>query len=131
MPMAAGRAGNFMIKTPNGECMISKGETTNGLAARLSNGVDSPVIDQTGLKGKYDLRLRYDPSSMPGGRGGPKDPLDPAPAGGGPAIVPSSVILSSCRGVFQKGSFEPHPGLAAVFWYRSSCLLREAGRTSA
>ncbi|SPE39659.1 conserved hypothetical protein [Candidatus Sulfopaludibacter sp. SbA3] len=37
------------------------------------------------MKGKYDWRLRYDPSSMPGGRGGPKDALDPAPAGGDPA----------------------------------------------
>ena len=83
--MAAGRAGNFMMMTPNGECMISKGQTMDGLAARLSNGLDRPVIDQTGLKGKYDLRLRYDPSSMSGGRDGPKDPLDPAPAGGDPA----------------------------------------------
>ena len=77
-PMAAGRAGNFMMMTPNGECMISNGETMDGLAAQLSNGFDRPVIDQTGLKGKYDLRLRYDPSSMPGGRGGPKDALEPS-----------------------------------------------------
>lgn len=84
-PMAAGRAGNFKMMTPNGECLISRGETLDGLAAQLSNGFDRPVIDQTGLKGKYDLKLRYDPSSMPGGRGGPKDALDPAPAGGDPA----------------------------------------------
>jgi uncharacterized protein (TIGR03435 family) len=84
-PMAAGRAGNFMMMTPNGECMMSRGVTMDGLAAELSNGFDRPVIDQTGLKGKYDLKLRYDPSSMPGGRGGPKDALDPAPAGGDPA----------------------------------------------
>jgi len=84
-PMAASRAGNFMMMTPNGECMISNGQTMDGLAAQLSNGFDRPVIDQTGLKGKYDLKLRYDPSSMPGGRGGPKDALDPAPAGGDPA----------------------------------------------
>jgi len=79
---AAGRAGAFMMMTPNGECMISNGQTMDGLAAQLSGGFDRPVIDQTGLKGKYDLRLRYDPSSMSGGRGGPKDALDPAPAGG-------------------------------------------------
>jgi uncharacterized protein (TIGR03435 family) len=85
-PMAAGRAGNFMMMmTPNGECMISRGETMDGLTAQLSNGFDRPVIDQTGLKGRYDLKLRYDPSSMPGGRSGPKDALDPAPAGGDPA----------------------------------------------
>jgi uncharacterized protein (TIGR03435 family) len=71
-PMAAGLAGNFMMMmTPNGECMISKGQSLDGLAAQLSDRFDRPVIDQTGLKGKYDLRLRYDPSSMPGGRSSP------------------------------------------------------------
>jgi uncharacterized protein (TIGR03435 family) len=81
-PAAAGRAANFMVMTPNGECLISKGETMEGLAAQLSNGFDRPVIDQTGLKGKYDFRLRYDPSSLSGGRGGPKDALDAALAAG-------------------------------------------------
>jgi uncharacterized protein (TIGR03435 family) len=68
-PRAAGRAAHFVMMTPNGECMISDGQTMDGLAMQLSNRFDRPVIDQTGLKGKYDLRLRYDPSSMPGGRG--------------------------------------------------------------
>jgi uncharacterized protein (TIGR03435 family) len=85
--VAAGRAGTFMMMTPSGECMISNGQTLKGLAAQLSNRFDRPVIDQTGLKGKYDLRLRYDPSSLPGGRGGPimmKDGRGAAPAGGDP-----------------------------------------------
>jgi uncharacterized protein (TIGR03435 family) len=88
-PMAGGRAGNFMIMTPNGECMVSNGQTMDGLARQLSNRFDRPVIDQTGLKGKYDLKLRYDPSSMPAGRGGTimmiKDGPGPGPAGGDPA----------------------------------------------
>jgi uncharacterized protein (TIGR03435 family) len=84
-PMLAGRAGSFTMMTPGGECMISNGQTMGGLAVRFSDRFDRPVIDQTGLKGKFDLRLRYDPSSMPGGRGGPKDALDPAPADGDPA----------------------------------------------
>ncbi len=90
-PIAAGRAGNLVIMTPNGECMISNGQTMDGLAMQLSNRFDRPVIDQTGLKGKYDLRLRYDPSSMPAGRGDRsmtkdiKDDLGPGPAGGDPA----------------------------------------------
>jgi uncharacterized protein (TIGR03435 family) len=89
-PMAADRAGNFTMMTPNGECMIANGQTMDGFAKELSNRFDRPVIDQTGLKGKYDLRLRYDPSSMPGGRGGPmskdiKDDPGPGPVGGDPA----------------------------------------------
>jgi uncharacterized protein (TIGR03435 family) len=89
-PRAAGRASNFTMMTPNGECMISNGQSMEGLAAQLSNRFDRPVIDQTGLQGKYDLRLRYDPSSMPGGRGGPmskdaRDDAGPGPASGDPA----------------------------------------------
>ena len=86
-PLAAGRVRNFTMMTPNGECMISNGQTMDGLAKELSNRFDRPVIDQTGLKGKYDLRLRYDPSSMPGGRGSPimskdiRDDPGPGPAG--------------------------------------------------
>ena len=89
-PMPAGRAGNFMIITPNGACMIATGQTIEALANQLSNQFDRRVIDQTGLKGKYDVKLRYDPSSMPGGRGGPmpgammKGP-GPGPTGGDPS----------------------------------------------
>jgi uncharacterized protein (TIGR03435 family) len=89
-PMDAGRAVSFMMMTPNGECLISNGQTLDGLAGRLSDRFDRPVIDQTGLKGKYDLRLRYDPSSMPGGRGGAipimmKDGPGRGPADGDPS----------------------------------------------
>lgn len=85
-PMAAGRAINFMMMTPNGECMLSNGQTMDGLAAQLSDLFDRPVVDQTGAKGKYDLKLRYDPSSTPGGRFGPMQNKEgPGPAGGDPA----------------------------------------------
>jgi uncharacterized protein (TIGR03435 family) len=84
--MAAGRAGNFMMMTPNGVCLISNGQTMEGLARQLSNRFDRPVIDETGLQGTYDLRLRFDPSSMPGGRGDTVRMKDgPGPAGGDPA----------------------------------------------
>lgn len=69
-PFAAGRGGSVMMMTPNGVCMISNGQTMAGLATQLSNQFDRPIIDQTGLTGKYDLKLRYDPTSLPGGRGG-------------------------------------------------------------
>ncbi len=88
-PIAAGRAGNFMMMTPSGECMISHGQSMDGFATQLSNRFDRPVIDETGLTGKYDLKLRYDPSSMPGERGGPmmtKDGTGLRPGGDDPAI---------------------------------------------
>jgi uncharacterized protein (TIGR03435 family) len=102
--MAAGRAGNFMMMTPHGECLISNGQTMDSLATHLSNRFDRPVIDQTGLHGKYDLRLRFDPASMPGGRGGSvmtKDGPGLGPDGGDPAnrtapdgIPPPSIFLA-------------------------------------
>jgi uncharacterized protein (TIGR03435 family) len=33
------------------------------IAATLSNLVDRPVVDQTGLSGRYDFRMKFDPSS--------------------------------------------------------------------
>jgi uncharacterized protein (TIGR03435 family) len=33
------------------------------IAATLSNMLDRPVVDQTGLSGRYDFRMRFDPSS--------------------------------------------------------------------
>src|SRR5262249_52759642 len=47
--MAVARARDFIVMTPNGECMISHGQTMEGLAAQLSNRFDRPVVDQTGL----------------------------------------------------------------------------------
>lgn len=95
-PMVSGRPGNFMLMTPSGACMISNGQTMEGLATQLSNQFDRPVIDQTGLKGKYDFRLRFDPSSMPmvGGRGGGIQIRDGGPRlGPGPAGDPSDRVV--------------------------------------
>jgi bla regulator protein blaR1 len=38
--------------------------TMDTIAATLSNMLDRPVLDQTGLPGRYDFRMRYDPSSV-------------------------------------------------------------------
>jgi uncharacterized protein (TIGR03435 family) len=81
-PMIAGRSGNLQVMTPNGACMISNGQSISGLADQLSNQFDRPVVDMTGLKGKYDIKLRFDPSSMPGpgGMGGMRKEV-PMPGG--------------------------------------------------
>jgi uncharacterized protein (TIGR03435 family) len=59
-----------MMMTPNGACMITNGQTMAALANQFSNQFSRPVVDQTGLTGKYDIKLRYDPSSIPRGSGG-------------------------------------------------------------
>jgi uncharacterized protein (TIGR03435 family) len=96
--MPAGRGGNFMVMTPSGACMISSGQSLEGLATQLSNQFDRPVIDQTGLKGKYDFKLHFDPSSLPGGRGGPiMGPMmkegEPGPGPGPGGADPSGRIV--------------------------------------
>ncbi len=54
----------------NGKATMSAdGETMEEFAAQLTNQVGKPVTDATGLKGKYDFALTFDPSSL--GRGGP------------------------------------------------------------
>ena len=80
---AKGRMGNMMMMTPNGACMLTTGGTMDGFAAQLSNWFDRPVLDMTGLKGKYDYKLRYDPASTPG-RGGPMMIGMPLKGGGPP-----------------------------------------------
>ena len=93
-PMLSGRAGNFQVMTPFGACMIVNGQSMSGFADQLSNQFDRPVVDMTGLKGKYDFKLRFDPSSIPstGGRGmmkmGPPGAMPAGGRGGDVAVAP-------------------------------------------
>ena len=43
---------------------IAKYATMDSISATLSNMVDRPVLDRTGLAGRYDFRLKFDPSSQ-------------------------------------------------------------------
>jgi bla regulator protein blaR1 len=42
--------------------MVSSYAMLPSIAATLSNMIDRPVLDQTGLQGRYDFRLKFDPS---------------------------------------------------------------------
>ncbi len=93
-PMLSGRAGNFQLMTPLGACMIVNGQSMSGFADQLSNQFDRPVVDMTGLKGKYDFKLRFEPSSIPstGERGmmkmGPPGAMPTGGGGGDAAVAP-------------------------------------------
>ena len=108
-PMIAGRPGNFMMITPNGECMFSNGQTTDAFASQLSNRFDRPIVDQTGLKGKYDFKLRYDPASVPGGRGGL---IGPVMMKDGPGPGPGVAGGDTANRVAPDG--EPPPNIFAA-----------------
>jgi uncharacterized protein (TIGR03435 family) len=76
MPIYALTTGNFRTrlaasKGPCGEdgcidvapgVLSARNVNMSSIAATLSNMVDRPVIDETGLDGRYDLRLKFDPT---------------------------------------------------------------------
>jgi uncharacterized protein (TIGR03435 family) len=88
------RPGVFMMMTigPNGPTarMVGKAQTTEQLAARLGNQLGHPVIDKTGLTGKYDFVLEFTPDFN--GRG-----LPPGPIGLGPGPGPVSAGSDSTQ----------------------------------
>jgi len=52
----------------------------NSIAVTLSNMVDRPVVDETGLASRYDFRMKFDPSSVKGYDGQPIAPTIDAPS---------------------------------------------------
>ena len=52
----------------------------DSIAVTLSNMVDRPVVDETGLAGRYDFRMKFDPSSVKGYDGQPITPSIDAPS---------------------------------------------------
>jgi uncharacterized protein (TIGR03435 family) len=99
-PDVGNRPRNFMMITPFGACMIASNQTMSDLADVLSNDFDRPVTDLTGLKGKYDFHLRFDPSSL-GGRMGGMMKMGPPPGGmvaGGAAGPGGGMATASGQG---------------------------------
>lgn len=66
--------------------MTARGQSVPELAARLSQAMASPVIDKTGLTGRYDFNLEYtpDPSTLPPppGVAAPPPPTEATAPGG-------------------------------------------------
>jgi|SRR5665213_1029097 len=71
-PVPAGECGFPNIGGPEGgvHTIMARGATMSGFASLLTNNVDRPVIDKTGLTAGYNFDLRYDHSG-PGWRTGP------------------------------------------------------------
>lgn len=68
------------------------GATMTDLASTLSANLDRIVVDQTGLAGRFDIRLEWDRKATPGARIGPldsrnvADPANPPSADDGPSL---------------------------------------------
>jgi uncharacterized protein (TIGR03435 family) len=66
------RPGIFMMMMPGRARLTGTAQTLQDLANRLSNQLNRPVLDNTGLSAKYDFILTYAPDPNEGpGRGGP------------------------------------------------------------
>ncbi len=57
--------------------MTARAQTLDRLTEALGNEMKRPVVDKTGLNGKYDFTLEYAPDNLPGGG----LPLPPPPPG--------------------------------------------------
>lgn len=63
----AGAEGKRMMRGRPGDLEV-EGVSVDGLANFLSRSMERPVIDKTGLTGKYDFRLQWTPEQRgPGG----------------------------------------------------------------
>jgi uncharacterized protein (TIGR03435 family) len=67
--------------------VVARAQPLSGLATMLGNQTNRPVVDKTGLTGKYDFSLEYTPNLGIGGL-----PLPPPPPGAqpGPGAAPGA-----------------------------------------
>jgi uncharacterized protein (TIGR03435 family) len=85
LPPGSGGRGSTAIMLMNGSArMTASGQSMAGLAEMLSNQLDLPAVDMTGLTGKYDFTLYFAPEALVGMRlGAPPTPGPPPGEGGG------------------------------------------------
>jgi len=106
---------SMMIMTPQGARKQAVKETMDQLVTMLSNQLNKPVTDGTGLKGKYDYLLSWTPDMgiMMGARGGGAPP-PPPPGGGAPVAVGGplgDLSISDSSGPTLIGALQSQLGL--------------------
>ncbi len=88
----------------------SEKETMKGFADTLASQVGKPVMDATGLKGKYEIDVSFDMGGMMMARGGM-----PPPPGGGAGVGPETTVplgsSDSDMGVPLAGAIQSQLGL--------------------
>jgi len=82
--MPKGGRGMMMMITNGRLRLTANGQPISSLADMLSNQLGRPVVDQTGLTGKYDISLEFQPEEgmMMHGPMGALPPPSPGPGGG-------------------------------------------------
>jgi uncharacterized protein (TIGR03435 family) len=106
--MAAPGGQMMMMMMPGRARLFGQRQPLQNLVTRLGQQLNRPVIDATGLTGKYDITLTYSTEGLGGGPLGPLGaPLGPPP-GGGAAGPPGNA------GVFVPEGETPPDIFAAV-----------------
>ena len=91
-PSMGGRGGTSMIFMNGNIRLTANRQTMSGLSDMLSGQFDLPVVDMTGLTGKYDFTLYFAPEGLSGmrlpgglppppGEAGPETPMASPPDG--------------------------------------------------
>jgi uncharacterized protein (TIGR03435 family) len=100
--------------------MVGKAQTIAQLAAMVGNELDRPVVDKTGLTGKYDFVLEFAPDSsrfrLPlGGGPGPAIQSQDGPGRGGPGPTPGGdANATDPAGLTIVGALQQQLGLRLV-----------------
>jgi uncharacterized protein (TIGR03435 family) len=90
----------------------SEKQTMKEFAGMVSNQLGKPVVDATGLKGKYDIDVSFDMGGMMMMRGGAPPPSPGGGAGVGPeTTVPLGNASDSDMGVPLVGAIQSQLGL--------------------
>ena len=73
-------AGSDPMICKRGTSIIGEGVGMQMLVLNLANSLDRPVLDKTGLTGRYDFKLEWTPEA-PGAASGAENPTSPQPNG--------------------------------------------------
>jgi uncharacterized protein (TIGR03435 family) len=79
--MAAPGGQMMMMMMPGRARLFGQHQPVENLVNRLTQTLNRPVTDATGLTGKYDITLTYSPEGLNGPMG-PLGPMPPPPGGG-------------------------------------------------
>jgi uncharacterized protein (TIGR03435 family) len=93
-PGGRGGRGISMIFDGGARSMTAKASPISNLVSTLSGSLGRPVLDKTGLTGKYDFTLKWSPdeSQMQAPPGGAGPPNGPAPIGSPDSGAPTLLI---------------------------------------
>jgi len=83
LPPGMGKGGLMMMMSAGRMHLVGNGQPVSALVEAISNQMGRPVVDETGLKAKYDFDLDFAPEGMMGPMGGMAPP-PPSHDGGGP-----------------------------------------------